>query len=535
MTNFDFIIIGAGSAGCVLANRLSANPDCNVLVLEAGGPDKDWLIHIPIGVGKILPEQLYNWNYLSAPEPHVDNRKIYHPRGKVLGGSSSINIMAYVRGHAGDYDRWRQMGLSGWGYDDVLPYFKKAEGFDKGGDFYHGGDGPLGVSSPGITDPLYQTFAEAGQQAGYPYTDDYNGAEQEGFSPLQFTTRNGKRSSAAVAYLHPASGRPNLSITTRAHVTRILFEGQKAIGVEYIRGGKIQKTYADREVIVSGGAYNSPQTLLLSGIGPADHLNEIGIKPIADVKGVGQNLQDHPSNVLVFSHKGRSRFVENLRYDRLALSMIRAQFFGSGFATENPSQVTAFLKSDPAVELPDTQFFCRSAPPDVKPWFPLFRKAASNTFVIRTCQLRPESRGFVELGSDDPMAPAKIQNNFLQTETDRRVLRDCVKMTRDIVSQSAFEGLRGAELVPGESVKTDDEIDAFVRQNLSTVFHPLGTCKMGIDEEAVVDPDLKVRGVQGLRVVDASVMPDLVGGNINAPVIMIAEKAADIILGAAKA
>jgi len=530
---FDYIIIGAGSAGCVLANRLSADSSHKVLVLEAGGPDRDWLIHIPIGVGKILPAKLYNWNYLSAPEPHADNRQIYHPRGKVLGGSSSINIMAYVRGHAGDYDRWRQMGLDGWGYDEVLPYFKKSEGFDEGGDDFHGADGPLGVSSPEIADPLFQAFADAGQQAGYPYTEDYNGAEQEGFCRFQFTTRNGKRSSTAVAFLHPASSRSNLTTTTGVHVTRILFEGQKAIGVEYLQSGKLVQAYADREVIVSGGVYNSPQTLMLSGIGPADHLRAHGVEPVIDLNGVGQNLQDHPSNVLQYARTGDSPFHDNMRYDRLALSMIQAQLFGTGFATRNPAQVTAFLKSDPSVELPDVQLFCRAGLAEVKPWFPLISPAAPDGFMLRTCQLRPESRGFVELASDDPLAPAVIQNNFLQTETDRRVLRDSFKMMRDIVSQTAFDGMRGAELVPGDQVKTDDEIDAFVRHNLSTVFHPLGTCKMGVDEMAVVDPELKVRGVENLRVVDASVMPDLVGGNINAPVIMIAEKAADFILASA--
>jgi len=532
MKKYDYIIIGAGSAGCVLANRLSANPDHKVLVIEAGGPDKDWLIHIPIGVGKILPSKMYNWNYLSAPEPHADNRQIYHPRGKVLGGSSSINIMAYVRGNAADYDRWQQTGLKDWGYDEVLPYFKKAEGFDKGGDDYHGDGGPLGVSSPEITDPLYQTFADAGQQAGYSFNEDYNGAEQEGFSKFQFTTKNGKRSSAAVAYLHPARRRTNLSVITKAHVTRIVFEGTRAIGVEYNRAGKVERALADLEVIVSGGAYNSPQTLLLSGIGPADHLRDIGIDSLVDLKGVGQNLQDHPSIGLQYSLNGNSQFHDNLRYDKLALSMIQAQFFGTGFATRSPSQVTAFLKSDPALSIPDTQFFCRTGLPQVKPWFPFFSRPAPNGFVIRACQLRPESRGFVELNSSDSFAAAKIQNNFLQTQTDRRVLREAFKMCRDIANQSAFDGTLGVELEPGDKVKTNAEIDAYIRQSLSTVFHPVGTCKMGIDNMSVVDTELKVRGAENLRVVDASVMPDLVGGNINAAVIMIAEKAAEMILAA---
>lgn len=528
---FDYIIIGAGSAGCVLANRLSANPHNRVLVLEAGERDNNWLLHIPIGIAKILPSGRYNWNYMSEPEPHADNTEVYHPRGKVLGGSSSINLMAYVRGHRGDYDRWRQKGLDGWSYDDVLPYFKRSEGFAEGADEYHGADGPLSVTQVQITDPFFKQFFDAGRVAGHPVTEDYNGAQQEGFAAIQTTTRNGKRCSASVGYLHPIEHRPNLAVRPESHVTQLLFEGTRVVGVEYIQHGQTMRVVAEGEVLLSGGAINSPQMLMLSGVGPADHLKSHGIDPLVDLPGVGQDLQDHPSVLLQYKRNTLSDFHRNLRLDRLALSMIQSHLWGTGFASTNPAQTFAFLKSQPDLELPDVQVFLRHGLTTAHEWFPGFKPPSPDGFVVRTCQLRPESRGFVELASSDPFVKAKMQNNFLSTETDRRVIRESVKMARDIVAQEPFQGNTGAELLPGDDVKTDAEIDAYIRETITTVFHPACTCRMGIDDRAVVDKDFKVRGLEGVRVIDASAMPDMVGGNINAPIIMMAEKASDVILG----
>ena len=531
MSNYDYIIVGAGSAGCVLAGRLTEDPDKRVLVVEAGGKDNDWLIHIPIGVGKMLPAGLHNWNYNSAPEPNAGNRPLYHPRGKVIGGSSSINMMAYVRGHAGDYDRWRQMGLDGWSYADVLPYFRRAEGYEHGADDYHGGDGPLRVRRAPADGEAFQAFLSAGKSAGYPATPDYNGADQNGFSHMQFTAWEGRRYSAALAYLHPASKRPNLEIMTDALVTRVIVENGRATGIEVSRKGQSTIIETAGEVILSGGAYNSPQLLMLSGIGPAEHIREVGIEPLIELPGVGKNLQDHPSVDIDVEFERMTEFYKQLRFDRLAWHMLRAHFFKSGFATNNPGQVTAFLKSKPELELPDLQFFCRQGSMAVREWFPVILPPTNDGLMLRSCHLRPESRGELTLASSDPAAPPKFVNNFLSTEEDRRALRESFKIMRNLLDQPAFKDLGCREARPGDEVQSDDEIDAYIRETLTTVYHPLGTCRMGPDPESVVDMDLRVRGCENLRVVDASVMPDMVGGNINAPVIMIAEKASDIIRG----
>ena len=527
---YDYVIVGAGSAGCVLANRLSAS-GASVLVLEAGGPDKSWLIHVPLGVGKIWHSPDFNWSYTSDPEPNLDGREVFHPRGKVLGGSSSINMMAYVRGHRGDYDRWRQKGLSGWSYADVLPYFRRAETFEDPTNPFHGTDGPLTIQTSKVDDPLIDIFLKAAVSAGYELTEDYNGAKQEGFARLQVNVRNGKRCSAAVAYLHPAIAAGRVRVETGALVTGVVLEGNRATGVRYLKDGRGHTVHAGAEVILSGGSINTPQVMMLSGIGPAQHLSEHGIATVLDRPGVGGNLQDHPSIGIEYSYAVPSAFHRNLRLDRLAFDMVRARLFGTGRAALAPSSATAFVRSRPEAEIPDLQLFFRPVSYNAREWLPVIMPPAPETFTFRACHLRPESRGTIRLRSADPAAKVRIRNDFLSTETDRRALRDAFRLVRTLAHQSDFDAVRGPESLPGPEVETDDEIDAFVRENLGTIYHPIGTCRMGSDDDSIVDPDLRVRGIESLRVVDASVMPDLVGGNINAAVIMIAEKAADAILG----
>ena len=530
---FDTIIIGAGSAGCVLADRLTEDGDKKILVLEAGGKDRNWLISVPLGVAKIWSGETYNWSYQSEPEPYADNRSIFHPRGKVVGGSSSINMMAYVRGNRGDYDRWRQKGMTGWSYEEVLPYFKRAEIFESGGDAYHGGDGRLGTRQSTSDDPAFAAFKKAGEEMGYPINSDFNGKTQDGFTHSQSSIRKGRRSSAAEAYLRPALKRGGVKLESNVHVTRILFDGKRAVGVEVLQGGQKREIRCNDEVIVSGGAINSPQILMLSGIGPAEHLRDMGIEVLIDQPGIGADLQDHAAIAYEFAARQPTGYQNNLRLDRLAMSMIQAYLFGTGFAATPPGGMTAFVKSAPEKDLPDIQLFARNGTYLVREWFPGFRSKAKDGFTLRACHLRPESRGSITLASNDPKAPPRILNNFLQAHEDRRVLRECVKIMRMIARSKAFSHLAGEDVLPSADVQSDDEIDAYVRANLATVYHPIGTCRIGADPASVVDLDFKLRGAEGLRVVDASVMPDLVGGNINAPVMMMAEKASDIIRGKA--
>lgn len=531
----DFAVIGAGSAGCVLANRLSEDGANQVLVLEAGARDDNLLIHLPVGVGKVWNDPRFNWSYMSEPEPNLNGRRMYHPRGKVLGGGSSINMMAYVRGHSGDFDRWRQMGLGGWSYDDVLPYFKRAESFEDADNPYHGADGPWKIRTNRVVDPIIDTFLEAVRSAGYPETPDYNGAVQDGFARLQINVDRGRRQSTAVAYLRPAMQRSNVRVETGAHVSRILLDGGRAVGVEYLRDGGMTRVKVEREVVLAGGSINSPQVLMLSGIGPGDHLAEVGVATERELPQVGSNLQDHPSIGVEYRYATPSRFHRDLRMDRLLLNGIRAKLFGAGPFALPPSSLTGFFRSRPDLELPDIQMFFRPLSMDAREWFPVLRPPGPETFAFRTCHLRPESRGTVRLRSADPLEPVRMQNNFLATETDRFVQRESFRVIRRLAHQPAFEGVRGDELAPGADVESDDDIDAYVRETLATVFHPAGTCRMGADDAAVVDPQLRVRGVDRLRVADASVFPDLVGGNINAVVVMVAEKASDMILGRSSA
>ena len=527
---FDYVIVGAGSAGCVLAHRLTADPSVRVLVLEAGGSDRHPFIHVPIGLGKIWERRMFDWGYDTEPEPRLDDRRIETMRGKVLGGSSSINVMAYVRGNRGDYDRWAR-SCPGWSYADVLAYFKRCESWEKGENAWRGGGGPLSVIDSRNRDPLFDAWLEAARQADWPFTSDYNAKEQEGFGLGQWTIRDGRRCSAAVAFLRPAMRRPNLTVETQALATRVILEGTRAVGVEYGRAGRLHQVRATREVLLSGGVFNSPQLLMLSGIGDADHLREVGIEPKVPLPGVGQNLQDHLSVDLHHARRGRGPFHAEMRLDRLTIDMVRAYVSGTGPGTVLPSRLHAFLKTRRELPVPDIQFLFRGAPTRAHPWFPGIRPAYEDSFGMRPVMLHPESRGVLRLRSNDPAAPIRIMQNFLATDQDIRTIREGVRLARDIARRKGLDPFRGCEMSPGPDCQTDAEIDAFVRRTATTAHHPCATCRMGSDDDAVLDPALRVRGVEDLRVVDASAMPDLVSGNINACVLMIAEKAADLVLG----
>ena len=532
---FDYIIIGAGSAGCVLANRLSADPGNRVLLLEAGPRDRNPFIHVPAGLAKVIPDRRFNWAYESEPQENLEGRRILWPRGKTLGGTSSLNGMIYIRGHARDYDIWRQLGLAGWSYAEVLPYFKRAEGNERGADAWHGGDGPLNVSDARHANPLFDAFVEAGRQAGYPVNRDFNGADQEGFGRYQFTIRKARRWSAAMAYLRPVLGRANLTVETEALTERIDIAQGRAVGVSWRHDGVRQSARAAREVILSAGAINSPHILMLSGIGDANHLRLHGIAPRLDRPEVGRNLQDHHNIHTVHASKVKTLTDELTRLERGALALARAWLLRSGPAAGFPLEGGAFIRTDPALDMPDVQFHFSAGNLMALIRQPFTAPTTDHTrpdaFMCHACLLRPESRGEIRLKSSDPAAAPAIDPNYLATEGDRRTMRAGFRAMRAVLNQPALAELSRGEIWPGPDVASDEQIDAFIRKAASTVYHPVGTCRMGTDPGAVVDAALKVRGMDGLRVVDASVMPTLVGGNTNAPTIMIAEKAADMILG----
>lgn len=528
---YDFIIVGAGSAGCVMANRLTEDGAARVLVLEAGRRDTDPLIHIPIGFGKMHELRRNDWGYDSEPIPGLNNRTLPVLRGKVIGGSSSVNMMAYTRGHPGDYDRWARMGATGWSFADALPYFKRCEGWEGGDSPFRGGAGPLGTQFAKTKDPLFDAWLEAAKQAGQPVTDDYNGRDPIGFGRGQYTIRDGRRCSAAVAFLKPAMSRPNLTVVTEALTTRVTLDGTRATGVEYVKDGQTVRATAAREVILAGGAINSPQLLMLSGIGPAAHLRAMGIDVAADLP-VGRNLQDHVCvNVGWTRPTNTSGFRDLMRFDRMALAMVQAHVTASGPATVLPGGLHAFIKSRPDVEVPDLEFLFRGAPGEAHLWFPGVKPAYSDGYAIRPVILHPVSRGWLELRSADPTDPPRIFYNLLAEQADVDLLRDGFKIARDVGGQPALAPFRGEETSPGPAVKTDAEIDAWIRQTAVTVEHPASTCAMGSGPESVLDPEMRVRGVERLRVVDAAAMPDLPSAHLNAGVIMMSDRASDLILG----
>jgi len=531
MTNFDYIIVGAGSAGCVLANRLSGDPAISVLLLEAGKRDDKTILRMPLAFVKASLDPAFNWEYQSEPDPTLNNRQLRVPRGKVVGGSSSINGMMYARGHARDFDHWRQLGNEGWAYADILPYYKRMESDWRGEGKFHGGGGPLATVPSPTDNGLFDLFMATARLAGFKHSTDLNGAEPEGFGAMDFNTKKGRRASSSAAYLHPVRSRPNLTIETEALTLRVVIENNRAVGVEYAKDGRKILVHAGREVILSGGAYNSPQLLMLSGVGPADELTSHGIVPVLDLPGVGRNLQEHPSMLVRRLCARPTGFDAKFRFDRLAVDVIRWTIFGTGTLVSPPLLAMGFVRTRPELERPDLQCYLNAVGFDTKVWFPGIRKANGDKIDWINSLLHPESRGAVTLRSTDPLAPPRIQFNLYAARNDLVTMREGVKFARDMLAREPFASVLGIEMVPGPNVKTDAEIEAAIRNFGGTTQHPVGTCAMGTGRDSVVDARLRVRGIEALRVVDASIMPAITGGNTAAPTMMIAEKASDMILG----
>jgi choline dehydrogenase len=531
MKAYDYIVIGSGSAGSIVAARLSEDPDVSVLLLEAGRRDDHVFMPMPIAFPKVAASPGYVWPYETQPEPGLNDRKLPIWRGKTLGGCSSINAMIYVRGSRHDYDIWRQQGLDGWGYRDVLPYFKKLESSWRGPGPYHGTEGPVGNVPIDLPEAFFPHLVRAAANAGLPICLDHNGAGQDGISRVEISTNGGRRASTARAYLHPAMARPNLTVLTKAQTTRILFEGKRAVGVEFVRGGQVERVHADREVVLSSGTYASPQLLMLSGIGPADHLRSVGVDVIHDLPGVGENLQEHPNLLNIYRTEGKLGLTRHLRLDKATLAVMRWALFGEGPFASAGTTANIFMRTRPGLERPDVQIITMPVHQHAELWFPGLTRKPTYAFTARVGILHALSRGWVKLRSSDPFDLPRIQFNMFTDPADMATMIKAVRLSRDIFSQYPLRDLIAEELLPGAGLQTDAELEQAIRDQAEHRHHAVGTCRMGTDPLAVVDAQLRVAGIENLRVADASVMPEDPSGNTNVPTMMIGEKAADLLKG----